>query len=379
MDVSLFYKALIKAKIDFFSGVPDSLLKSFCAYVQDNHPSLSHVLAANEGNAMGLASGHYLATGKPALIYLQNSGLGNCINPLLSILDEAVYNIPVLMLIGYRGEPGIKDEPQHVKQGELSLPLLKCMGISYKVLDSQDNNLDINEVVSIANEYMKKTNKPYALVVKKGFFDVYKLQNKTVNNYNLSREDAIKMIVNHLKTEVVVSTTGMTSRELFEYREEQNQGHEKDFLTVGGMGHASQIALGIALSKPQQKVVCLDGDGAMLMHLGSLTINASFNPNNFKHILLNNGAHDSVGAQPTIGFDIDFCNLAQAAGYKKVYSVETEKDLENILEEFLNLDELALLEIKVKTGARSDLGRPTTTPIENKNSIMKFIISNKHE
>jgi len=294
-----FYEELRSQGIDFFTGVPDSSLKYLCAYVTDNTDKKNHIIAANEGNAIALAAGKYLATKKIPIIYMQNSGQGNSINPLASLIDSDVYSIPLLMLIGWRGEPGKKDEPQHVKQGKITLKLLETLGIPHEVLP--ENIEEAKSTIKKAFQYMTTNNAPYAIVIKKGSFEEYVLQNKVESNYDMSREDAIKILTDNLEErDIVVSTTGKASRELFEYREELWQGHEKDFLTVGSMGHSSSIALGIALSRPERAVYCFDGDGALIMHLGASAIIGQNAPSNFKHIILNNGVHDSVGGQPTV-------------------------------------------------------------------------------
>ena len=372
MQVDFFYNLLKEHGIDCFCGVPDSLLKNFCAYVTDNTDAKHHTITANEGNAIGLAAGHYLATNKPALVYMQNSGEGNCVNPLLSLVDEDVYNIPVLLVIGWRGEPGVHDEPQHVKQGKVTLSLLDTMCIKYSVLE--DNNDKVTEVLNTAFDYMNSTKKPYTLIVRKGLFADYKLQNQKVNNYTLSREEAISEVIKALpKSSVIVSTTGMISRELYELRVKNNQSHESDFLTVGSMGHASSIALGIALEKDNREVFCFDGDGAAIMHLGAMAVNASKDLKNFKHIIFNNYAHDSVGGQPTVSYNINYKDVALALGYKKAYTVSSKEELEQILPTFIQEKEMSLLEIKVKKGARKDLGRPKESPQVNKELFMDFL------
>jgi len=304
-----FYDLLVKNEITFFTGVPDFLLKYLCYYITDNAKKINNVTAANEGAAISLAAGYYLATGKVGLVYMQNSGQGNSINPLTSLADPEVYSIPMLLLIGWRGEPGKKDEPQHIKQGKVTLKILEDLDIHYKILP--DSIEETEKVLEEAVKYMKEKNAPFALIVKKGIFEEYELKTQTKNSFNLNREDAIKLVVNQLSDEdIVISTTGKTSRELFEYREKNKQGHDRDFLTVGSMGHASQIALAIALQKPEKQVYCFDGDGALIMHMGALPIIGQQSPKNFKHILFNNGAHDSVGGQTTAAFNMDIPRIA---------------------------------------------------------------------
>lgn len=367
-----FYNTLHSHDIDFYAGVPDSLLKNLCAYITDHADKRNNIIAANEGGAVGLAAGYYLSTGKIPVVYMQNSGEGNAVNPLMSLTDKDVYNIPVLLIIGWRGEPGVHDEPQHKKQGKVTIPLLDAMGIRHEILTDDEANLE--EQIARAVESMNATREAYALVVRKGTFADYKLETTVADESELTREDAIKMVAESMDDKaVVVSTTGKISRELFEYREASGEGHARDFLTVGSMGHASQIALGIALNQPDRNVYCFDGDGAVIMHMGAMGIIGSMAPKNYYHILFNNGVHDSVGGQPTVGYKIDIPAIAEACGYKTVISVSTADDLKDVLSDLTDNDAPLFLEIKVKKGARANLGRPTTTPIENKEALMDFL------
>ena len=366
-----FIEKLRENGIDCFAGVPDSLLKNICAYITDHCDAEHNIIAANEGAAVGLAAGHYLATGQPACVYMQNSGEGNIINPLASLTDPEVYNIPVLLLIGWRGRPGVHDEPQHVKQGKVTTGLLNTMGINFDVLSKEEDKAEKQIAKAVA---ALKNKDVYALVIEKDTFEDYKLQNVEKNDLTMSREEAIQTVAAALgEKDCIVSTTGMISRELFEYRAAMNQGHERDFLTVGSMGHASQIALGIAMAKPDRKVWCFDGDGAAIMHMGSMAIVASKAPKNYVHVVFNNGAHDSVGGQPTVGLKIDLPAVAKAVGYKNAFSVETKEYLMELLDKVKNQEGPILLEVKVKKGNRKDLGRPTTTPIQNKEALMAFL------
>ena len=366
-----FIEALRAKGIDCFAGVPDSLLKNICAYITDHFDAAHNIIAANEGAAVGLAAGHYLATGQPACVYMQNSGEGNIINPLASLTDQEVYNIPVLLLIGWRGRPGVHDEPQHVKQGKVTTGLLNVMGVNYEVLSKEEDKA-AKQIEKAAKALANK--EVFALVIEKDTFEDYKLQNVEVNDLTMSREEAIQTVAAALgEKDCIVSTTGMISRELFEYRAAMNQGHERDFLTVGSMGHASQIALGIALAQPERRVWCFDGDGAAIMHMGSMAIVANKAPKNYVHVVFNNGAHDSVGGQPTVGLKIDLPAVAKAVGYKIVYSVETKDYLTELLGKVKDQEGPVLLEVKVKKGNRKDLGRPTTTPIQNKEALMTFL------
>ena len=369
-----FIEKLQREGIEFYAGVPDSLLKNVCAYITDHLDSSHNIIAANEGGAVALAAGYYLATGKVGCVYMQNSGEGNIINPLASLTDKEVYNIPVLLLIGWRGRPGVHDEPQHVKQGKVTTGLLNVMGVNYEVLSKEEDKA-AKQIEKAAKALANK--EVFALVIEKDTFEDYNLQNVEVNNLTMSREEAIQTVAAALcENDCIVSTTGMISRELFEYRTALNQGHVRDFLTVGSMGHASQIALGIALAQPERRVWCFDGDGAAIMHMGSMAIVADKAPKNYVHVVFNNGAHDSVGGQPTVGLKIDLPAVAGAVGYKATYSVDTKAELESVLAKVNEFEGLVLLEIKVKKGNRKDLGRPTTTPIQNKKALMCFLNQN---
>lgn len=366
-----FIEKLQREGIEFYAGVPDSLLKNVCAYITDHLDSRHNIIAANEGGAVALAAGYYLATGKVGCVYMQNSGEGNIINPLASLTDKEVYNIPVLLLIGWRGRPGVHDEPQHVKQGKVTTGLLNVMGVNYEVLSKEEDKA-AKQIEKAAKALANK--EVFALVIEKDTFEDYNLQNVEVNNLTMSREEAIQTVAAALcENDCIVSTTGMISRELFEYRTALNQGHVRDFLTVGSMGHASQIALGIALAQPERRVWCFDGDGAAIMHMGSMAIVADKAPKNYVHVVFNNGAHDSVGGQPTVGLKIDLPAVAKAVGYKATYSVDSKAELESVLAKVNSFESPTLLEIKVKKGNRKDLGRPTTTPIQNKEALMDFL------
>lgn len=369
---SYFYDLLLKNGTDFFAGVPDSLLKNFCAYVTDNAPAEKHIISANEGSATGLACGYHIATGRIPMIYMQNSGEGNMVNPLMSIADPDVYSVPMLIVIGWRGEPGVHDEPQHVKQGKVTCTLLDAMQVPYEILS--ENEEDLPAQFEKAYKYIKENNAQYAFVIRKGTFDEYKLQKNEAVNGNMSREEAIeKIMLSAAPSTAFVSTTGMASRELYELRDKHGMSHEKDFLTVGGMGHASQIALTIAMNKKDRQVYCIDGDGAAIMQMGGMATIGSRKPNNYVHFILNNGAHDSVGGQPTVGRQIDLCAIARGCGYENVVKAETPEALEAVLKDKKTKEMLTFVEVIVTKGARKDLGRPKSTPIENKKALMSFL------
>lgn len=376
LSPQFFINKLSSHKLNFYAGVPDSLLKNICAYITATLPTDNNIITANEGSAIALGAGYYMATGKIPVVYMQNSGQGNTLNPLISLTDKEVYSIPILLVIGWRGEPGVKDEPQHIKQGKITLSLLDVMGIPYEILS------DIEEVASSqldkAIQYMNDHKEPYALVIRKDTFSSFSLPDEVERKYKLSRENAIRVVSSFLEeNSVIVSTTGMVSRELFEIREENGESHQHDFLTVGSMGHASQIALGISMQQKNRRVYCFDGDGALIMHMGSLPIIGAIKPLNLVHVVFNNGAHDSVGGQPTVAFEFSITEVAKACGYKYVFLVDNEDELLSILETIKTLDGPIFLEIRVCKGARKNLGRPTSTPIQNKNLFMNYLMENE--
>jgi phosphonopyruvate decarboxylase len=367
-----FFQALIEKDITFFTGVPDSLLKDICAYITDNVAEGRHIIAANEGNAIALAAGWYLGSGSPALVYMQNSGIGNAINPLASLSDPEVYAIPMLLMIGWRGEPGTEDEPQHKKQGKITVPLIETMGIPYFVIGPEVD--DIKDIVRSAHDAMMERSGPVAIIVRSGTFHSHKARKGQKTDYGATREDAIHALVDSLhETDLVVSTTGKASRELYEYRQRAGKGSENDFLTVGSMGHASSIAMGLALAKPERDVYCFDGDGAMIMHMGSMAIIPTKGPKNLFHIVLNNGSHDSVGGQPSVGLEIDVSGIAKSCGYKWCASVSRIDDIRPMIERMNEVGGPSFLEIKVDKGARAELGRPKNAPLENRLIFMRSL------
>ena len=373
LNCKVFFESVKRSGIRWFTGVPDSLLKDFCAYVTDHAAADEHLIAANEGSSVGLAAGYYLATGEPAMVYLQNSGLGNTINPFTSLADPDVYGIPMLILIGWRGEPGRKDEPQHVKMGAVTRELLDAAGVPWAVLPG--DAAEAEQVLEQATTSMRERQGPFALLVPKGTFEPYKLVGGTVSSYPLTREEAIGAFVDTLPEDaLVVSTTGKPSRELFDHRVRAGDASGgADFLTVGSMGHSSQIALGVAMQQREQPVYCLDGDGAVLMHMGGLASIGTSGLSNFKHVVLNNGAHDSVGGQPTVGFTIDIPKIALACGYRSAHSASTLDEMRDGLKALAEAPGPALLELRIKTGARADLGRPTRTPREGRDLFMSAV------
>lgn len=371
LNIEYFIELLNKNNIDFFTGIPDSLLKDLGLYLAKNFDSSKHIIAANEGGAIALATGYHLATSRIGLVYMQNSGTGNAINPLLSLADPEVYSIPMLIIIGWRGQPDIKDEPQHKKQGRIQEQLLSSLGYKYEVLSSNDQKAE-KQVDSICN-YIKENSTPGILLIKSNTFNKYESTINRNEQYEMTREQAIKVILEHIQSEArVVSTTGMTSREIYEIREKDRDNHKDDFLTVGSMGHAIMIALGLS-NYTNHPIFCIDGDGAAIMHMGSLGIAARYGKAKLNHIIINNGAHESVGGQPTIGYFIDFKVLALSLGYKNSYIAYNEETLIDSVNKMIKCEGPNFLEVRVKLGHRDNLGRPKTSPKENKEIFMQNI------
>jgi len=358
---------------EFYTGVPDSQLKALCNYLMNTYgiDEKHHIIAANEGNCTALAAGYHLATGKVPVIYMQNSGEGNIINPVASLLNDKVYAIPAIFVIGWRGQPGIHDEPQHIYQGEITCKLLDLMDIENFTID-KDTTVD--EIKKIMNNFnaLLKSGKQVAFVIKKGAL-TYGGKIDYQNDNEMLREEIIDHIVKVTGENPIISTTGKASRELFEIREKNNQSHKYDFLTVGSMGHTSSIALGVAINKPDEKIWCIDGDGSALMHLGAMAVVGNTNPSNLVHIVINNEAHETVGGMPTVANTINLVEIAKSCGYAYVSSVDNFNDLDSELEKVKNNNKLSFIEIKSSIGAREDLGRPTTTAIENKSNFMNFL------
>lgn len=355
---------------DFYAGIPDSQLKALCNYLMNMYgiDPKHHMIAANEGNCAAIAAGYHLATGKVPVVYMQNSGEGNIINPVASLLNDKVYAIPVVFIVGWRGEPGIHDEPQHIYQGEVTVKLLEDMDIEVFVIGKDTTD---EEVVSIMEEYKNvlSKGKSVAFVIRKGAIS-YEGDIQYENDNSMVREEIIQHIVRASGEDPIVSTTGKASRELFETRVANGQSHKYDFLTVGSMGHSSSIALGVAINKPDTRVWCIDGDGAVLMHMGAMAVLGANSPKNMVHVIINNGAHETVGGMPTVASSIDLVAIAKACGYPNAICVNTFEELDRELENAKSRNELSMIEVKCSIGARDDLGRPTTTALENKKNFM---------
>lgn len=370
MKVESFVKIL---GADFYTGVPDSQLKALCNYLISQYgiDGKHHIIAANEGNCSALAAGYHLATGNVPVVYMQNSGEGNIINPVASLLSSKVYAIPVIFVIGWRGEPGIHDEPQHIFQGEVTIKLLDDMGIASFVVTKDTTEEDIETKMDEFKTILSQ-GKDVAFVIKKDaltYNHTIKYKNKNI----MIREEIIRHIVNTSGEDPIVSTTGKASRELFEIRVENRQSHKYDFLTVGSMGHSSSIALGVAINKPNTKIWCIDGDGAVLMHMGAMAVIGANKPQNMVHIIINNEAHETVGGMPTVASQIDLVAIAKACGYPYAICVDNYEALDTELRAAKKRNGLSLIEVKCSIGARDTLGRPTTTAIENKQNFMTYL------
>lgn len=358
---------------DFYTGVPDSQLKALCNYLMSTYgiDPHHHIIAANEGNCTALAAGYHLATGKIPVVYMQNSGEGNIINPVASLLNDKVYAIPVVFIIGWRGEPGIHDEPQHIYQGEVTVKLLEDMGIESFIISKFTTDDEVAEKMAEFQKVLEH-GKDVAFVIRKGALtDAPKVEYK--NGNTMIREEIIQHIVKASGEDPIISTTGKASRELFETRVANGQSHKYDFLTVGSMGHSSSIALGVAINKPNIRIWCVDGDGAVLMHMGSMAVLGANKPKNLIHVVINNGAHETVGGMPTVAGSINLVAIAKACGYPNAVCVDSFEALDAELEAAKNRDELSLIEVKCSIGARDDLGRPTTTALENKQNFMGYL------
>lgn len=365
-----FVEHLHKYNINFYIGVPDSLLNNLSKYFLKTLNNKEHIIAANEGNALAIAVGNYLATNSIPVVYMQNSGIGNIVNPVVSLIDSKVYNIPILFLIGWRGKPDIYDEPQHIQQGKITKSLLDLIDIKNSVMP--ENIKDAKIVINEAINYMLKTNKPYALIIQKDTFEeeIYYIADD--NKLEITREKAIEIIISNLNDDdIIVSTTGKISREVFEIRENLNQSHKNDFLVVGSMGFASSIAAGIANANSYHNIYCLDGDGSAIMHMGSMSIIGQMKLKNLRHIILNNGCHESVGISPTVGFEINFCSIAKSCGYDYIYYTDNKTQLNNIFFSIKELPSSTFLEVRINQISRKNLGRPSNSLINSKELFMK--------
>lgn len=355
LDQNKVFKTLAQNGITYFTGVPDSYLNGFCNYALKKFPD-RNVIAANEGNAVGIAAGHYFATKEIPLVYMQNSGQGNIVNPLASLVDKAVYAVPMLLLIGWRGQGDTEaNHPQHKLQGEITTELLDVMHIPYSILTDSDQQF--KKVVEKAVRYCAETRQPYGLIAPKGVMADPDKPNNADGIYPMSREEAIEVILDHMPIDTIYSaTTGRATRELFFLREKRKETKAHDFLNIGSMGHASSVALGIALEKAERYVVVLDGDSAAMMHMGAMTMISKISVPNFMHVVLNNGAHESVGGQPSAGYLVDFTKIAEACGYATVgKAVENEEELVAAIEKLKDGGKASFIDCRIHKGLSRSL------------------------
>lgn len=348
------FEALDTMNVDFFTGVPDSLLNDFCLYMVNYIPNGQHVMAANEGNAIGIAAGHYMATGKIPVVYMQNSGIGNATNPLLSLTHETVYGVPMILVIGWRGDPAIKDHAQHKKQGELTTMLMDDMDIPYEVLDDDST---VAEKFRWAVNKAREISSPVALITKKGILTQKEKHQEYPESSLMNREEAISAVIDVFGSDAIyLGTTGRTTRELHEQLKVHGVGEGHEFQNVGSMGHVSSVALGMAIARPDKKIVVFDGDAAAVMHMGSLATIGRYRPKNLIHIVLNNGVNESVGGQPSAGYIVNLTEIAAACGYKNLgHAVETKEDLQTILKDNIIGEMPLFIDIHVRQGIRSDM------------------------
>lgn len=354
LNISSFYQKLKLYGVSLFTGVPDSYLNGFCSYLTENCDCYEHIVTANEGNSVGVAAGHFFATGGLPLVYMQNSGMGNAVNPLASLVDKNVYSVPMIWLIGWRGQPGTGDWAQHQLQGEITCSLPELLNIHYEILPDDDEKA--SEIIRCACSKAAAERCPVALIAPKGVLAGEKKANTPDTSYPLSREEAMEIVLDCMPCDTIYSaTTGRATRELFFLREKRNESHSCDFLNVGSMGHASSVALGIASAKPERPVVVFDGDCACMMHMGALTMVSKMNVPNLLHIVLNNGAHESVGGQPSAGFAVDFTSIAKASGYVTMNkAATTEKEISEFIAALRKTGKASFLEIRIHKG----LSRP---------------------
>jgi phosphonopyruvate decarboxylase len=376
MKAELLAQHVKQLGIEILTGVPDSTLKEFCDYINSEETGLTHYTVPNEGSAVGIATGTYLSTGKPACIYMQNSGIGNTVNPVTSIANAEVYNIPIFFIVGYRGAPGTKDEPQHKFMGRITEKIFDCLEIEYEVIDKNTNETELNGIFGkIKNALENK--KQFALIIKKDTFD--KRESADYSNVNkLNREYVISELIKKTSNnDLIVSTTGKISREVYEQSDLALNNHNQCFLTVGGMGHASMIAFSIAKKSPNKRVICIDGDGAALMHLGNMAFIGKQNAQNLIHICLNNEAHESVGGMPTAAPDFKYAEAAKVCGYPSIFEIKAESEFSSLLDNFNSIKCLTFIEIKVANTSRDDLIRPKESALDNAVSFINYIQGEK--
>lgn len=367
------FESLKKMGIDFYTGVPDSLLNNFCLYMVQNIPDGQHVMAANEGNAVAIAAGHYMATGKIPIVYMQNSGIGNATNPLLSLTHDCVYGIPMILVIGWRGDPAINDHAQHKKQGELTPVLMKDMDIPYEILDDENT---VIQKFEWAVSKTKEISSPVALIAKKAILTEKVKKQEYPESGLMNREEAVSAVVDVLGEDAIyLGTTGRATREVHEQLKIHGVSEGHEFQNVGSMGHVSSVGLGIALAKPEQKVVVFDGDAATVMHMGALATNCRYKAGNMIHIVLNNGVNESVGGQPSAGYLVDLTKIAAACGYKtSVHAVTRKEELQTLVREHKNDGMPLFIDVHVRQGIRSDMPKLIIDHKAQKKALMANLI-----
>jgi phosphonopyruvate decarboxylase len=374
IDQIKFQRCLKEEGVEFITGVPDTLLNEFCLSVHANWPHKRHVIAANEGNAIGLAAGFYLTNKSVPFVYMQNSGMGNTLNPLMSLTNKEVYSIPMVLLIGWRGDPKVKDHAQHVKQGELTPVLLEALGIPYKIIENENEDNHAFEATRWAISEAKRSSSPTALIARKGVFEKGEKEDlsKQESEYPLYREDVIEKLLDHLPEDTLyIASTGRATRELYYLRKKREESHANDFLNIGAMGHSSSIAVGMALSQTKRLVVCLDGDAAAIMHMGALAVSGNLELPNFIHVVMNNGVHESVGGQPSVGLKINFTQIAKYSGYKTVDSpIKDGQELLTSVDKLLDKGGPFFIEVFIRKGMRSKLPPLDIIPKDLKQELM---------
>lgn len=367
------FASLHQMGIHFFTGVPDSLLNDFCLYLTNNIPDGEHVMAANEGNAIAIAAGNYLATGNIPLVYMQNSGIGNATNPLLSLTHSCVYSIPMILVIGWRGDPAVKDHAQHEKQGELTPILMEDMDIPFRILDDNDT---VIERFQWAYTQAQAISSPVALIAKKGILAQKEKHQEYPESTLMSREEAISAVIDILgENAIYLATTGRATRELHEQLQLHGISHQREFLNVGAMGHLSSIGLGMALGAPDKKVVIFDGDAAAVMHMGSFATNGRYHPKNLIHIVLNNGVNESVGGQLSAGQIVNLTSIAKSCGYNTLPSfIVSKQELQESVKSLVNADHLSFVDLHVRQGIRKDIPKLSINHKESIEELHQLLI-----
>ncbi|MGA8944169.1 MAG: phosphonopyruvate decarboxylase [Thermoactinomyces sp.] len=377
INTGIFGKELEKLGFRFYSGVPCSFLKSLINYAINE---CNYIAAVNEGDAIAIASGASLG-GEKSVVLMQNSGLANAVSPLTSL--NAPFRIPLLGFVSLRGEPGLSDEPQHELMGRITTKLLDLMEIPWDYLsDDMEEN---KQKLIRANQHIEH-NRPFFFVVKKGTFDqvfLHKRQSRIHHNQvkvqgrtedQLPSRLEVLEVINSLKDSqtVQLATTGKTGRELYEIEDAEN-----NLYMVGSMGCISSLGLGLSLTQKNKDIVVIDGDGSLLMRMGSLATNGYYHPPNMIHILLDNNCYDSTGGQITVSRNANFVDIAASCGYKRSVYVHHLKELEYFLKEWKETKGLTFLYMRISEKTKNNLGRPKIKPFEVKERLQRFLMNNK--